>query len=86
MMRNCLMKYLIIFQKQFSSIWNLKFCKNKESESKHNYGYWQHKEYLGVGAGAVGYINKQRQYPSKVLKNISKIHYFWYRKNWWWRY
>ncbi|MGE3300144.1 MAG: radical SAM family heme chaperone HemW [Arcobacter sp.] len=40
------------------------FAKNKESESKHNYGYWQHKEYLGVGAGAVGYINSQREYPS----------------------
>ena len=44
------------------------FAKNKESESKHNYGYWQHKEYLGVGAGAVGYINQQRQYPSKRIE------------------
>jgi len=44
------------------------FARNKESESKHNYGYWQHKEYLGVGAGAVGYINQQRQYPSKSIE------------------
>ena len=44
------------------------FAKNKESESKHNYGYWQHKEYLGVGAGAVGYINQERHYPSKSLE------------------
>ena len=44
------------------------FAKNKESESKHNYGYWQHKEYLGVGAGAVGYINMQRQYPLKGIE------------------
>lgn len=44
------------------------FAKNKVSESKHNYGYWQHKEYLGVGAGAVGYINQQRQYPSKSIE------------------
>lgn len=44
------------------------FAKNKESESKHNYGYWQHKEYLGVGAGAVGYVNQQRQYPSKSIE------------------
>jgi oxygen-independent coproporphyrinogen III oxidase len=43
------------------------FAKNKESESKHNYGYWQHKEYLGVGAGAVGYVNSYRYYPSKSL-------------------
>ena len=48
------------------------FAKNKESESKHNYGYWQHKEYLGVGVGAVGYINKQRQYPSKSIEEYIK--------------
>ena len=44
------------------------FAKNKESESKHNYGYWQHKEYLGVGAGAVGYVNQERHYPSKSIE------------------
>ena len=44
------------------------FAKNKESESKHNYGYWQHKEYLGVGGGAVGYINQERHYPSKSIE------------------
>jgi oxygen-independent coproporphyrinogen III oxidase len=44
------------------------FAKNKESESKHNYGYWQHKEYLGVGAGAVGYVKNQRYYPSKSIE------------------
>ncbi|RXJ84782.1 radical SAM family heme chaperone HemW [Arcobacter cloacae] len=48
------------------------FARNKESESKHNYGYWQHKEYLGVGAGAVGYINKQRQYPHKSIEEYIK--------------
>lgn len=48
------------------------FARNKESESKHNYGYWQHKEYLGVGAGAVGYINKQREYPHKNLEEYIK--------------
>jgi len=45
------------------------FAKNKVSESKHNYGYWQHKEYLGVGAGAVGYVNSHRYYP---IKNIEE--------------
>jgi len=44
------------------------FAKNKVSESKHNYGYWQHKEYLGVGAGAVGYVKNQRYYPSKSIE------------------
>jgi oxygen-independent coproporphyrinogen III oxidase len=48
------------------------FAKNKESESKHNYGYWQHKEYLGVGAGAVGYVKNQRYYPSKGLEDYIK--------------
>ena len=48
------------------------FAKNKESESKHNYGYWQHKEYLGVGAGAVGYLNQQRQYPFKSIEEYIK--------------
>ena len=48
------------------------FAKNKEFESKHNYGYWQHKEYLGVGAGAVGYVKNQRYYPSKGLEDYIK--------------
>lgn len=41
------------------------FAKGDDSKSKHNLGYWKYKEYLGIGAGAVGYINKQRYYPSK---------------------
>ncbi len=32
-------------------------------KSLHNLGYWQHKNYLGVGAGAVGFINNTRYYP-----------------------
>lgn len=45
------------------------FAKDKNSFSRHNFGYWEHKEYLGVGAGAVSYINQKREYP---LKNIEK--------------
>ncbi|RXJ98340.1 coproporphyrinogen III oxidase [Arcobacter sp. CECT 8986] len=44
------------------------FAKAEKFQSKHNYGYWQHKEYLGIGAGAVGYKNKQRYYPSKSIE------------------
>lgn len=44
------------------------FSKSKNDESKHNYGYWQHKNYLGVGAGAVGCIKKQRYYPNKSIE------------------
>lgn len=48
------------------------FAKDKKFESKHNYGYWQHKEYLGVGAGAVGYKNKTRYYPNKSIEEYIK--------------
>ena len=44
------------------------FSKSKEDESKHNYGYWQHKNYLGVGAGAVGCVDKKRYYPKKSIE------------------
>ncbi|PHO12291.1 coproporphyrinogen III oxidase [Malaciobacter marinus] len=44
------------------------FSKAKEFESKHNYGYWEHKEYLGVGAGAVGYKQNSRYYPKKDIQ------------------
>ncbi len=47
------------------------FAKNIESRSKHNLGYWQYKEYLGIGSGAVGCINSKRFYTQKdVLKYI----------------
>ena len=48
------------------------FAKNKKYESKHNYGYWEHKEYLGIGAGAVGYVNSQRYYPIKSIEEYIK--------------
>lgn len=43
------------------------FAKNEHFQSKHNFGYWQHKNYLGIGAGAVGFIDNQRYYPKKDL-------------------
>ncbi len=36
-------------------------------ESTHNKGYWQLKNYLGIGAGAVGYWRDFRYYPPKDL-------------------
>lgn len=48
------------------------FSKNKKFQSKHNFGYWEHKEYLGVGAGAVAYINKQREYSQKSIEDYIK--------------
>lgn len=44
------------------------FAKSLNYESKHNYGYWEHKEYLGIGAGAVGYYENQRRYPQKSIE------------------
>ncbi len=45
-------------------------------KSKHNLGYWQYKNYLGVGAGAVGFIDNKRLYPhSNIDKFIKEPHY-----------
>ncbi len=32
--------------------------------SRHNQGYWELKEYIGAGAGAVGFLGDTRYYPS----------------------
>lgn len=32
-------------------------------QSKHNKGYWKLKNYIGAGAGAVGYLDDRRFYP-----------------------
>ena len=32
-------------------------------QSKHNKGYWQIKDYIGAGAGAVGFLKDRRFYP-----------------------
>jgi len=41
-------------------------------QSKHNLGYWQYKDYIGLGSGAVGKLGSKRFYPCKnVEKYIS---------------
>lgn len=48
------------------------FALNEKARSKHNLGYWQYKEYLGIGSGAVGCYDNQRFYSSKdVITYIS---------------
>ena len=37
-------------------------------KSRHNLGYWKLEPYLGVGAGAVGFIGNRRYYPTTDLK------------------
>lgn len=44
------------------------FSKGENARSKHNLGYWQYKEYLGVGSGAVGCMENQRQYSQKDVQ------------------
>lgn len=35
--------------------------------SQHNLGYWQYKNYIGLGSGAVGFLDNTRYYPSKDI-------------------
>lgn len=44
------------------------FARGKNFESKHNYGYWEYKNYLGIGCGAVGCVDGIRYYPNKNLE------------------
>lgn len=44
------------------------FASKEQSRSVHNLGYWQHQEYLGIGAGAVGYMNGKRVYSTKEIE------------------
>jgi len=37
-------------------------------QSKHNKGYWQIKDYIGAGAGAVGFLKDRRFYPSTSIE------------------
>jgi len=44
------------------------FALNNDARSKHNLGYWEYKEYLGIGCGAVGCINNKRFYGIKDVQ------------------
>ncbi len=57
----------------FQSIQNKGFSQYEISnfgtyKSKHNLGYWEYKDYMGVGCGAVGKLRKERLYPSKNVE------------------
>ncbi len=41
-------------------------------KSSHNLGYWRYKDYMGVGAGAVGKLGLTRYYPSSVIEEYIK--------------
>jgi len=38
-------------------------------QSKHNKGYWEYKDYLGIGSGAVGFLKNRRFYTENDLHN-----------------
>lgn len=38
-------------------------------QSKHNLGYWEYKDYIGLGSGAVGKLKNQRFYPTTNIEN-----------------
>ncbi len=40
--------------------------------SKHNLGYWQYKDYIGIGSGAVGFLQNKRFYPSSSIEGYIK--------------
>ena len=45
---------------------------NFGTPSKHNLGYWQGKNYIGIGSGAVGFLQDRRFYPNRdVTKYIA---------------
>ncbi|VAY86523.1 Hypothetical radical SAM family enzyme in heat shock gene cluster, similarity with CPO of BS HemN-type [hydrothermal vent metagenome] len=48
------------------------FAKNKEAYSCHNIGYWEYKQYLGCGAGAIGCINNKRLYTHTNIATYIK--------------
>ncbi|MDX1296241.1 MAG: coproporphyrinogen III oxidase family protein, partial [Sulfurimonadaceae bacterium] len=35
--------------------------------SRHNLGYWQYKDYIGLGNGAVGFLEDTRYYPTASI-------------------
>ncbi len=43
-----------------------------EYQSIHNLGYWSGSDYIGIGAGAVGFLKNQRYYPNKDIEEYIK--------------
>ena len=61
----------------FSEISNKNFKQYEISnfgtyKSRHNLGYWEYKDYIGLGCGAVGKKNNQRFYPSSDIEHYIK--------------
>jgi len=37
-------------------------------QSRHNLGYWEYKNYMGIGSGAVGFLTNKRFYPANSVE------------------
>ncbi len=48
------------------------FAKTKDSQCKHNIGYWKYEQYLGIGAGAIGTIEETRTCNTKDIEEFIK--------------
>ncbi len=44
----------------------------KNSYSEHNLGYWRYKDYVGAGAGAVGFLKDRRFYSENSIEKYIK--------------
>lgn len=47
-----------------------------KSFCRHNIGYWEYKQYLGIGSGAVGRIGNYRLYPHRVIEKYIEDPFF----------
>jgi len=47
-----------------------------KSFCRHNIGYWEYKQYLGIGSGAVGRIKNFRLYPHREIEKYIKDPFF----------
>ncbi len=43
-----------------------------KKKSKHNLGYWQYKNYIGIGSGAVGFLENRRFYTDNNIESYIK--------------
>lgn len=43
-----------------------------KKRSQHNFGYWEYRPYIGVGAGAVGFDGKNRYYLAQNIEEYIK--------------
>ncbi len=69
----------IWFIKEIKKRFNQYEISNFGKPCLHNLGYWEHKEYLGIGAGAVGFIKNFRYYTqtnvNEYIKNPTHYEY-----------